>query len=230
MNITLSVSVMAVPERRNMVRENLVPILPESTYISYDINHKGIWWNSRNCWSHYSSEATHHLVIQDDALPCNNFIEHVQEILSINNDNIICFYLGNAWTSKINTLLKNNRHWLVRDCGVASVALIIPTKWIPDMLVFGERYFSKSETMNEDNRIACWQYIRKHPTWYPIPELVDHIGNGKSVIGHGSKNNFAGTFLKNYPQTDWTQGLSSPIIYKSHIRELQPYINKYYKP
>ena len=72
--VRLSIAIMAVPERKEMVY-SLIKQLGRNVPIAWDDDYQGIWWNCQRAWKMVKGGATHHLILQHDALVCDNFIE-----------------------------------------------------------------------------------------------------------------------------------------------------------
>ncbi len=167
----LSISVMAHPKRKeffNYLKRHL-----SSPPFSIDEG-KGLIWNCRNAWSMYDPKADYHVVIQDDAIICRNFLKKAPEVLKKANGLPVSFFHVSPLS-----YAKHRHQRIAEGCIIqhglsGGVALCLPTKLIPAMLAF----FDASKLPCDDHRIGTFLSTRKIPLYFPIPSLVDHrVGN-----------------------------------------------------
>src|SRR5690349_8192337 len=60
-----------------------------------DVNKNGTWYNCKRSWNKIPNDSTHHLVLQDDMMVCDNFLLTLHNILKINSKNIINIFASN---------------------------------------------------------------------------------------------------------------------------------------
>ena len=83
--IKLSISVMAHPSREKYfgyLKERLGDIP-----FAIDTESKGVWENCKRAWKLYDPMADFHLVVQDDAIVCDDFLEKANATLCQAVDN-----------------------------------------------------------------------------------------------------------------------------------------------
>jgi hypothetical protein len=197
--VTISLSIMAHPSRHNWVVDlcERTGCRPEN--VAWDRG-EGLWDTARRAWGIYDPAATHHLVLQDDALPCRDLLAGVENALAhIPPAAPVSLYYGtphpdargvagkriaaekaNEWNASF--IILPSLHW--------GLALMLPTSVIADML----RFCADGEG-GDDERIGQYMRdVREERCWYTWPSLVEH-GGRESLVGHGDTTayNFVGT-------------------------------------
>jgi len=185
----LSVSIMAHPKRKE-----LIPYLHEKVgykcAVAWDDDNT-IWNTSKKAWLQYDKKATHHLVLQDDALLCEDFIPGVAHLINIVPDKPISLFAmkrksyimnGKKITDikyYIRECKEKNMRWLVLNKLNWGVSVLLPTKFIRPMISYVDKhcYFPQ-----DDFRIAYYFLHKGIPIWHPIPSLVDHRTEGGSLV------------------------------------------------
>lgn len=193
----LSISVMAHPSR-----EKFFPYLKESLGdVPFSIDHdsEGVWPNAKKAWSMFDPGAAYHVVIQDDALVCEDFVKHAEEAIikacEVVPDHLppISFYFGNRGTLKgiARDGMKDGYCFMPRTPW--AVAICLPTELIPEMLAFTENL----AVPQDDVRIG--QYIRSKgmKVYFPLPSLIDHRTGEESLVGDEGMNRKAFAFINN---------------------------------
>lgn len=182
----LSVTVMA-----HRSRADLVPGLVEQLGISTDQvvwdRYDNRWDTGRRAWEAHDPGATHHLVIQDDALVCRDLpaaleagLDHVPE------QAIVSPYVGTRrpMAAKVERAVTQAQtagsSWIVMRGLNWGVGICAPVASIPEMLVWCDR----QTYPNYDRRVGRYYLERRWPTWCTWPSLVDHR-EVPSLCGHG---------------------------------------------
>jgi len=200
-NMKLSISIMAHPSR-----EKFIPYLQEklggNIPVSMDSESKGIIWNCKNAWKMYDKEADWHIVIQDDAIICENFREKAIEAINKSfhdmlkytdgkknafdyvpefyNTTVYNFYYGTR------VALKQEAEQGLKDGYVMSnrprwgVAICMPTVLIDEML----EYFETLNNQQDDERISRFINMKGMRVYFPMPSLVDHRSELESLVGN----------------------------------------------
>ncbi len=146
----------------------------------------GIVENCARAWELYDPRATHHVVIQDDALVCRDFraraeafIERMQELHG-HEDRAISFYYGTrkrllsaaAEAMKVGYAMRVNVGW--------GVAICLPTRLVPELVAS----IRAGSAPQDDERMNGFIRSRGMRIYYPMPSLVDHR-RGPSLVGNG---------------------------------------------
>ena len=166
---------------------------------SIDFRSQGEWWNCRRAWFLYDKTADWHVVIQDDAVICENFVERAIETINksnelLNGDHICNFYYG-----KIMSAIKEASDALKKGYWVNSypkwgVAICMPTKYIEEMVEFCDKLDNKSHGTRDDSRIAKFCGFKKLKVFFPMPSIIDHR-HGKSLVGDPGEGRSAYAFI-----------------------------------
>lgn len=188
----LSAAVMAHPVRERAVDDLLltldrdVPVVWASNpQPSHEVAAE--WRTGRAAWEQYDPAADWHLVLQDDAVPCQDLLRGAERALDqLGTSGIVSFYTGTGrpqqnGVRKALAHAREQRHsWLPLWSLNWGVAVCAPTWTIPGMLAWCE--WEKSAY---DARLASYyRDVKLWRTWYTLPSLVDH-GDIPSLIRHG---------------------------------------------
>jgi len=213
-NPTLSVAVMA-----HQSRSQWVPDLVES--IGGDV--KVVWdrYNDRHdtgarALAAYNPEATHHMVVQDDALVARDLVAGVVEALKfVPAGNPMGLYVGRAKprADEVRTLMAravdSGASFMVHKGPWWGVGIVVPTSSIRDLI---RNYDGMADVPNYDRRIARYFESKGLYCYYTVPSLVDHRveDNPSLVAGRGSHGRYAHHFIgpRSALEVDW----SGPIV------------------
>lgn len=142
---------------------------------------KGVWDTCKRAWREYNPDYKFHVVIQDDAIICDDFYRKAQMI--VKNQNLAYnFYFGKRVRSDF---LEINAKFLI-DGGIYlpgpiwGVAICLPTHLIDEMVEHGDRSSRKPHT--DDTRIGDFLYSKGIETYFPCPSLVDHRADSVSLV------------------------------------------------
>ncbi len=166
----LSIVIMAHP-----TRAKFIPYLKEKlgdVPVVYD-EKNNIWDTCRRAWLAHDLSAEYALVIQDDAIICDNFIEQAETALK--EDHIYSFFAGKLLASRIRYAMKNKQNVVFAGMIFNEIALCMLSSRVKDMV-----HFCDDRQARTDQEIARWARLRKLQVCYPIPSLVDHR-DGKSI-------------------------------------------------
>jgi hypothetical protein len=166
--VKLSATVMAHPDRQHLWEP-----LADSLGLPVTLDRYNSRWDtgSRSLLA-YEQGATHHLVLQDDAVVPRDFMKGVERWLAYLPESVLCLYSGRLGVfrhlqSKLSTppcfLYMNQIQW--------GVALVVPTKYIGGIVERGNKL---SNVGNYDARISSFTWRNKIPVLYPQASWVDH--------------------------------------------------------
>lgn len=147
--------------------------------------------NHRRVWNHVGrlvGPADWGLVLEDDAVPCNNFRLQAQAALRRVPERIdvVSFYLGRErpapWQDRIYTATSVARRddlcWILSDAVIHGVALAIRGLFIPKMLMC-----TAPSKRPMDESMTQWCRRFGHDVAFTWPSLVDHA-DVPTVINH----------------------------------------------
>lgn len=184
--MTVSVAVMAHPQRRHLVGR-LLEHLDRPAAIAWD-ERNNEWDTARRAWLTCDSSASHHLVLQDDAVVCRDLCAGLEAALAhVPAEAPLSLYLGQAQPKRAEVQQIANEagdttSWITIDGLHWGVAVVLPTAVIPDMVAWCDRNSAKY-----DARVSKWLATRHLATWYPWPNLVDHLDGPSLIPGHGRR-------------------------------------------
>lgn len=174
MNPSIDIHVVAHQSRLEIAQE-----LKDKTGASdlwVDTGRLGEWKNHYRAWTYLSySQATHAVVLQDDAVPVDGFRDLAERAALEHPDKMISFYVGThrprqaQVVAAIEEAEKHGASWLVSNTLMWGVAVMVPVERIPEML----------DTVKEskkpyDERLGLWVERRRESVYYTWPSLVDH--------------------------------------------------------
>lgn len=178
----LSASIQAHPERAPLVAE-LQTILGSSVPVHWDDegpasgNPDRGWRTARGAWQLADPGSDWHVLIQDDALPCADFLPGLERALEhVPDDAVVCPYLGRGGAIGERFALLGQRadqrgaSFVVSDSLMWGVAICLPTRLISEMISHVDRMYR----ITDDMRVAGWAKRTGREVWYPWPSLVDH--------------------------------------------------------
>lgn len=173
---------MAHPDRAEQVAD-LRAALGRHVPIAWDDEGKAsgnadrVWRNARRGWLMHDPAADFHALIQDDALPCSDFLAGLERALEhVPDDAVISPYLGMGrtvpirWEAMGNAADKVGASWVRTAKLMWGVTIILPVKLIGEMVDWADRRGG----IPDDMRVAGWQDRRGGEVWYTWPSLVDH--------------------------------------------------------
>jgi len=178
-------------------RDHLVPHLVEDLGITDD---KVVWDTANNRWhtgrramASYDPDCDWHVVVQDDAIVCADFLEGMAQALEyVPDDCIVQPYVGTGRPIQgyvqqaVDQADAEGACWIEMRGMNWGVAVAVPTWTIESMLVWCDR----RTWPNYDKRVGQY-YLSKlaWSTWYTWPSLVDHMDPERdgeaSLVSHG---------------------------------------------
>ncbi|MFE9613346.1 hypothetical protein [Streptomyces sp. NPDC006012] len=127
-----------------------------------------------SAWSAADPAATHHLVLQDDALPGPDFFDRVQDAVRAAPGAAIAFFT--SWNSRNGAAVRmaalRGARWAVAAQEYTpTVALVLPT---PVALGFAEFARRHGDGWPDDVIMQRYLRARRVPSYLTVPNLVEH--------------------------------------------------------
>lgn len=179
----LSASIMAHPDRGEEVTK-LVDSLDRPVTIYWDSEGKPsgngdrVWRTARGGWSVADPDADWHVLIQDDAVPCPDFLAGLERALAyVPPDAVVSPYLGTGrnvpirWEAMARAADTAGAPWVRSTKLMWGVAIVLPVARIGEMIDYADRRAG----VPDDMRVAGWAEKTKREVWYTWPSLVDHL-------------------------------------------------------
>lgn len=158
------------------------------------------WETGRRALLAYDPAASHHLVVQDDAIPCRDLVAGCELIAAAAGARPVSLYTGkvrphqSTITPAVRRAKKRGIRFLAFDGPWWGVAIIVPTADIPELVEWCD---ANPQVANYDRRIAKFYRARGVKCWYTVPSLVDHrsVAENPSLIPGRTGNRRAHYFL-----------------------------------
>lgn len=213
--MSVSVAVMAHPKREEFV-PGLVNAIGGDVAVVWD-RRNDRWDTGRRALLAFEPDATHHLVIQDDAVVPDGLVaECVRVVANVPAGHPISLYMGRTRTRPrryqmaplVRTALSRGASFAVFSGPWWGVAVMLPTSSIRAVVEFGDR--NPHGSVNYDHRIAQYFDSVGKPCYYTVPSIVDHRTDTPSLTGRaGGRRAF--TYTSNLPGR-WDGGTVTPVV------------------
>lgn len=182
--MSLSISLMCHPRRGDDAAELSAQLDAPILWDRYN----DVWDTGRRSLLAHADWATHHLVLQDDAIIPPNLYETCEQILDHTPSGApVSLYMG-RWRHRPRRYSMKPVVQAARKVGASfavfggpwwGVGVIVPTADIEDIVVFGNQ---PGTHPNYDIKIAQFYKSKGVPCWYTMPSVIDHR-EGKSLVG-----------------------------------------------
>ena len=199
--VSVSVAVMAHQKRRQWA-EQLAEQL--GCPVVWD-RRSNVWDTARRAWLAHNPNATHHLVIQDDAIVCDDLRVQAERIAAAAPAVPVALTCIGYRIKHDRSGYDQARRWWPTVRGVSTVALMLPTADIPDMIAACDR----SGSRHDDVRIMGWYRNQSRPIWMVKPSLVAHRTDNNPTLVDGNDRWADRSTLNFVPvagDIDWTEG------------------------
>lgn len=149
------------------------------------------WDTGRRAMLAFDPAATHHLVIQDDAIPCLDLVAGLEEALVyVPAGHPVSLYVGRVrpYGRMVDDLVARavgeEAAWINMEQINWGPGIVVPTSEIPEMIEFVS---TRHKDPNYDRRISRWFEHTGRVCWYPWPSLVEHRDSPSLVDGRGGQ-------------------------------------------
>lgn len=176
-----------------------------------------VWDTGRRALLAFNPEASHHLVIQDDAVvprglaaACERIIQHVPPTVPVS------LYMGKARIQPekfsmmpvVDAARRTGAVFAVFPGPWWGVGIIVPTADIEAIVAYGDE--NPKRQPNYDLRIAQFYDSKGTDCYYTMPSIVDHRP-GPSLIGRrGSQRHALWSLDRPLSDVDWSAGTVRP--------------------
>lgn len=176
---------MAHPARNAQVAAILGKLDRDDVTVIWDTNGSR-WDTGRRAMLAYNPSCTHHVVIQDDIVPCRDLIAGLTAALEhVPDDAPVCGYVGRVRPSadmvKAAALRARatGASWLTMHTLNWGPLIAVPTAVIPEMVAHCD---TLKNVPNYDRRLSRFFEIKQGVRiWYTWPSIVDHA-DGPSLV------------------------------------------------
>lgn len=146
------------------------------------------WDTGRRAWEAHDPAATHHLVLQDDAIVCGDLVAGLELALAhVPAEAAVSLYMGTLRpdgrqvTTAAYRAQETGAAWIVMPDLKWGVGVLAPTAVIPDMLDHADRSGGRAYDWNLRGYFhdaVGW------PVWCTWPSLVDHRDDEPGLVPH----------------------------------------------
>lgn len=176
MSESLTVAVAHHPARAGMLAEILAG-LDERPEVVVDPEPDGPphpWRTARLAWERGARRrAAHHLVLEDDILPCRDLVAGARQAIAARPDALVSFW-SPEW------FVAPDRPRWTRVAPIdwyGTLAVAMPSEWIADLLAF-----AGTGPRSHDQAIRDWAMHEGEPIWCTGPSLVEHRVPGRGLV------------------------------------------------
>jgi len=135
-------------------------------------------------------DASHRIVIQDDAWPCPGFRERAERAIRERPEELIAFFVPGVGTHRMamQRAASLGEPWvqLPSASWAPTVALAWTVELARDFIAWSEEHFP-GPVEGDDGPVGAWARGRKLPVWATVPSLVEHPNEEPSLFGKASK-------------------------------------------
>jgi len=244
-DITLSAAIMAHPKRAAFIPELLDWLGDPDIPVVWD-RRDNRWDTGRRSMLAFDPACTHHVVIQDDVMPCTDLLAGLREALAHAPAGVcVCGYVGARRPNApmVNKAVEEAKaaqaSWITMNALNWGPLIAVPTRIIKEMIGFCDPLTSIA---NYDQRLSqYWELLRGMRIWYAFPSLTDHRDGPSMVQGRidtrhvsgGGGRRIAHSFVgRDYSalDLDWSGPVihagvdsrySGPVVTYRHIHALK---------
>ncbi len=218
-DVRLSVCILAVPERRLRARRLLKQIgaPPEHVDIVFDKRRDGPWLAGQQAWERRSGNATHHLVLEDDAVVCGDLYEGAKAMLRAVPDSPVMLYATTppGADAAYHEALATGRHWVLTH-GFWTVAPVLPVDLIDPIIDWARSHTRHDWQDSYDKRLSVAVQVLGIESMVAVPSPVSHDWSIPSIRGHDHMKDFwrpiPSLGERSALNVDWTRGADDPVI------------------
>lgn len=167
--------------------------------------------------------ATHHLVLQDDAVPCRDFVRSLGKAIAARPCHAVAPYSNRAACRLART---RGSSWAELSGELWGISICMPTPWWAEFRIWNKRAFTTNERFHDDARVALFLASQDRSTWCTVPSLLDHDTSTPSLLKHNSRVSTAAWALSpdvSGLTVDWDNGLSNAPKSGVSVRSLLKY-------
>lgn len=204
--MSLSTVIMAHPDRDQWV-SGLRNKLGGADVIWDEKNSR--WDTGRRSLLAHDTDATHHLIVQDDAVLSKNFLNSCRSLIKHSKDFPIALYMGKSspgFRRRAQRAKISGDPWFLAAGPRWGVAVIIPVIHIPDLVAWCD--IDKKTEAYDGKMTQFYQQKMRMSCLYTVPSLVDHreVYENPSLVPGRHANRTAFYYDgKSAAGTDWTK-------------------------
>ncbi len=140
--------------------------------------------------------CTHLLIVQDDTVPCSNFVPALEQVAASNPDTPVCLFLSRLprdASTDAQRAIKQNRRYITLSWRsfLPLVAVLWPAAKASEFLVWAQEHPSlpgQREPRSDDAMAGRWKMVTRQLVKAAVPSLVEHPDIVPSTIGRRAAN------------------------------------------
>lgn len=192
----LSIAVQHHPARAELLPP-LLAQLPDAEVITDPDPHATVW----SAWRTYKialdrtpADATHRLIVQDDAQLCRNFLPAIHRLIEARPASIICLFVAGrpvGSSRRLRRAAQEGLRWIQMNPQdwVPVVATIYPAVHVAELADWPDRKHRTRPPLRETHRksddfiVGLYARENRVPVWATVPSLVQHPDVVPSLVG-----------------------------------------------
>ena len=210
--VTLSITVMHAPWSRARA-ERIDALVADlgGAYVVEAVRGAGVWDTARRAWLAHGALATHHLVVQDDAVPCARFRERVLGAIAARPAHVVTLYTHRA--REVAAARERGDAWAWGPDCAYGVASILPCEMIAPFLAWSEAHV-RADYPHDDNRLGLWARATGRGVWTTVPQLVDHAPLPSTLRHRWTQG---APCPAGDDEIHWERGLVDPVVIRANV-------------
>lgn len=184
----VDVKIMAVKPRRKIVLSMLEQLgLSEEETVIYDDrpNGGGTLYTCRKCWeAPIPDGVTHRLVLQDDVLLCDNFVDIMNMIVNTHPEFIFTLFCPRI---RFENALPDSPYIIINGCNTWGQGIMMPISYVKPVFEFVDAELG-SDFPFDDGVYSWWAQREKVYIASTIPSTIQHLCPTESTLGYNNKN------------------------------------------
>ena len=171
---------------RNALHERILRLLAplQTELFLHQSDPPNPWENYRRCLD-YGGAASHLLIVQDDAIPCEGFADAATKVAFKHPDTPVCLFVGAlpaSTATRIRRAKPDVRYVpLTQSSFMPLVCVLWPTHLARAFLLWSET--GARITRADDGNAARWLRSTRQQVMVTVPSLVEHDDFTPSVKG-----------------------------------------------
>lgn len=205
--MSIEIHLMGVKTRQaniDILKQDLALTEDQIIYDDREVGGDALYTAIKAWESLLNSEATHVMVIQDDAEVCNNFKTYAEQIITNFPDK--AFSLFPFDYQHYTDISKESPYYETRIC--SAVALVLPKKYLKDYVDFLKQ---QTEEKNDSTLFRLFCKDNNIQILTVLPALVQHLGDYSLVYGNAIVRKIE-SFNKDIPEwVNFNSKIINPI-------------------
>lgn len=218
---------MACYERREMVEEIVKKLEGLDVKVFYDDRpkgeRKGTYYTQLKCINDaLEGDYTHLVLLQDDILLVNDFDKCIKELIKYKP-----FDLWTLYCPRIKHVNSQHPYGQIYPANTWGPGNIIEIELLKDIMKFREDRLPQCIYDDCIYWMYCWE--KRLPVYTTQVALLQHLGNGKSLLGHGRKDQVSKVWIGEdiYDVVNWNSRECKKLPYSASKSILENIYERY---